>query len=68
MTIIVKTNGEDDSHEVVETSSGFKSTSFPPPAVGRKFFLDSQEIDIQEIEMKAEDNQTMYYYSYQNAE
>ena len=67
MNIKVIDSAGESVHEVEEAHNGFKSTNFPPPMLGRKYFLGSREVDIKELGMKVEDNRAMYYYSYRIA-
>ena len=68
MIVITIKNGVSETCEVESLQGGFKSPNFPPPALGRKYFLESgSEIDVKELRMKVEDNRAMYYYSYRIA-
>jgi hypothetical protein len=68
MIITTIKDGVSEDYEVESLQGGFKSPNFPPPALGRKYFLENgSEIDVKELGMKVEDNRAMYYYSYRIA-
>jgi hypothetical protein len=69
MLMKMQKDGKEANFEV-EVVSGtkktfiFKSTEFPPPSVGTRFFLqEGTELDVREQGMKVEDNKPMYYFT-----
>jgi len=46
-----------------ETEVRFKSSRFPPPALGMTFYLDGREINVREGVMRVEGENAVNYFS-----